>query len=112
MYSDDRLPTDMLVRAGLLACSAQAIPAYVIRKGDAQGGMVLLRLEQRDGVQLLSQTRDIDGNQGWMALFPKGPVDRFEADAAQERAISRDSDLWVIEIEHPDGWHPFEGDLL
>ncbi len=35
-----------------------------------------------------------------------------EADAYVARAVDRDPDLWVIEIEHREGWHPFDGRVL
>ena len=48
----------------------------------------------------------------WMAAFSGELVAETEADAYISRAMARDPDLWVVEIESPDGWHPFEGRLL
>jgi hypothetical protein len=54
----------------------------------------------------------MDGVLGWMAAFSGKLVAETEADAYISRAMARDPDLWVVEIESPDGWHPFEGRLL
>lgn len=109
----DRLPTDLWVRAHLRRCFATGIAAYVVRRGDQHGGTVLLKLNRLDqGCDVLSQTRDLDGRLGWMPAFATGPVSESEADAYIARAVQRDPDLWVLEIEDRDGRHPFEGPIL
>ena len=88
-------------------CNDAAVPAMVVRKGEAKGGTLLLKINQLDdGCKLLSQARDIDGKLGWLAAFEGRLVPEAEADAYIARATQRDPDLWVIEIEHRDGWHP------
>lgn len=111
--SEARLPAALWVAAHLRRCSAAAVPVYVARRGDADGGAVLLKLNQgAAGCRVLAQTRDADGALAWLAAFDNLPVAETDADAYIARAVSRDPDLWVIEIEHRDGWHPFEGRVL
>lgn len=111
--ADDRLPTDVWVMAQVRRCNAEAVPAMVVRKGEAKGGIVVLKINQLDqGCRVLSQTRDFDGNLAWLAAFKGELVAESEADDYIGRAVARDPDLWVIEIEHRDGWHPFEGKVL
>lgn len=110
---DDRLPTEIWVKAHLRRCHAEAIPVMVLHKGDTNGGTVLLKVLQRDaGCRLLSQMRDMEGRLGWLSALGAGLVPETEADAYIERAVARDPDLWVIEVESRDGSHPFEGKLL
>ncbi len=111
--ADDRLPTDVWVMAQVRRCNAEAVPAIVVRKGEAKGGTLLLKINQLDqGCRVLSQARDLDGKLGWLAAFDGALVPEGEADAYIGRAVGRDPDLWVVEIEHRDGWHPFDGKVL
>lgn len=110
---DDRLPTDIWVRAHIRRCSVAGIPAIVVRKGDRTGGLVLLKLNLLEqGCRLLNQTRDLEGRLCWLAALDGGLVPEADADDYIARATTRDPDLWVIEIESRDGWHPFEGKVL
>lgn len=112
MY-DDRLPTDLWVMAHVRQCLADGVPIVVARKGEAKGGTLLLKINQLEqGCRVLSQARDLDGNLGWLAAFDGGLVPEAEADAYIERAVSRDPDLWVVEIEDREGRHPFDGKEL
>jgi len=107
---DDRLPTEVWVMAHIRQCLAEGIPATVAHKGDVKGGTLMLKLNLLDrGCRVLSQARDLDGALGWLAAFKGALVPEAEADEHIARAISRDPDLWVVEIEHRDGRHPFEG---
>ena len=107
---DERIPTDLWVMMHVRACIAEAIPATVVRKGEAKGGTLLLKINQLDrGCRVLSQARGLDGALGWMAAFDGKLVPEPEVDAYIARAVTRDPDLWVLEIEDRDGRHPFEG---
>jgi len=106
--TDDRLPTELWVSAGLRQCSIEAVPAVVIRKGERQSGTVILKLDRLDrGTVILNQMRDLDGKLSWVAANDGEPFTSADARAYVDRAISRDPDVWVIEIEHREGWHPF-----
>lgn len=111
--ADDRLPTDLWVMAQVRRCTAEAVPAVVVRRGEAKGGTLLLKINQLDlGCRVLTQMRDLDGRLAWLAAFKGSLVAEAEADAYIGRAVARDPDLWVVEIEHRDGWHPFDGEVL
>jgi hypothetical protein len=110
---DGRLPTDLWVMSHVRRCNDAAIPAIVARKGEAKGGTLLLKVNQLEhGCRVLSQARDIDGKLGWLVAFKGALVPEAEADDYIARAVQRDPDVWVVEIEHRDGWHPFEGKEL
>lgn len=107
--SDARLPTELWVSAGLRQCSIEAVPAVVVHKGERQSGTVMLKLDRLDrGVVILMQQRDLDGKLAWIAANNGDAFTTADAHAYVERALARDPDLWVIEIEHREGWHPFE----
>jgi len=91
-------------------CNDAAVPAYVTRKGAQQSGTVLLKLNRFDlGCRVLTQSRDLDGRLAWLPALGGSTVPEVDADAYIRRAIERDPDIWVVEIEHLDGWHPFDG---
>lgn len=105
-----RMPTHVWVMAGLRQCNDASVPAFVRHKGEKTGGSVLIKLNYLDGnVRVLTQTRDFEGRPAWMTTHREAQISEVEAESYIERAIQRDPDLWVLEIEHREGWHPFEG---
>jgi len=107
--TDARLPTELWVSAGLRQCSIEAVPAVVVHTGERQSGAVMLKLDRLDrGVVILTQQRDLEGKLTWFAANDGNAFTSADAHAYVERSLSRDPDLWVIEIEHREGWHPFE----
>ena len=62
-------------------------------------------------MQVLSQVRGQDAELGWLAAFDGALVPEAEADAYIARAVARDPDLWVVEVEDRQGRHPFPGKL-
>ncbi len=110
MTEDDRLPTDLWLQAHLRRCGAEGVPATIARRGSRTGGLVVLKLNLLwQGCRVLTQTRDPEGRPAWLAARSGETMTEAEADAYIARAVGRDPDLWVVEIEDRRGWHPFEG---
>ena len=108
--TDERLKAEFWIMAHVRRCNARGVPATVIRRGDSRGGTLVLIINQFDrGCRVLSPALGMDGALGWLAAFSCERVPEAEADYYNARATGRDPDLWVVEIESPDGWHPFEG---
>ena len=111
--TNNRLPTSLWVEAQLRRLNAAAVPYYIVHKGDHAGGLVVLKLNGREsGVSVLIQQRGLDGVMGWAHALPEETVEEADADAYIQRALSRDPDLWVIEIEDPARENPFEGQII
>lgn len=110
---DDRLPTELWVAAHIRQCTARGIPVYVAHKGALAAGTVIVRIDIRGkGSKVLTQARDSDGKMGWMDPFDGEIVDETRAGQYIQRSVSRDPDVWVIEVEDPSGVNPFEGKIF
>jgi hypothetical protein len=110
--SEERLPTEFWVQAQLRRLGTTGTGAYLLRRGDAERGTVIVRLAEREGVRILIQVRDLDGKLAWMGVKDGAVLTEADASAYVERAVRRDSDLWVIEIETKPGENPFSGDIV
>jgi hypothetical protein len=110
---NESLPTEVWVTAHLRKCAAEGLPIYVLHKGAFAAGTVMVKIVIRgEGCRLLNQSRDSDGNMGWMDLYEGGIVDEIRADQHIQRAIQRDPDVWVVEVEDMSGKNPFEGKVF
>ncbi|MBL4639217.1 MAG: DUF1491 family protein [Kordiimonadaceae bacterium] len=99
-----RLNTSFWVEAHVRTCFGADMPAFVVAKGDADRGGVLLKVNRfRDGICLYEQALDFDGNKMWR------PLGAFSADAERDADMlllkkrQFDSDIWLIEIEDQKG---------
>ncbi len=108
---DARLPTALWVEGHLHALTLAAVSYYITHKGNPSSGMVMIKLNGLEGqVKLLTQQRDImTYEMGWTKALDEETVEEPKADEYIQRAISRDPDLWVIEIEDRAMTNPFEG---
>jgi hypothetical protein len=100
-----RLDTDIWVYALIRRANLGGASAVVARKGDARGGAVLVKLvNARAGtVRLLSEATRGDGERVWME--PSAATDEADLDAYIARTARFDPDLWVVEIDDPEGRH-------
>ena len=99
-----RLTADIWVSAYLTRLRLQEIPAFVVAKGDATAGAVLVKLNTLDG-QACCYQRSFDlmtGERLWMVLAQGSEAD---VDASVSKQRSFDPDLWVIEVEDKQGRH-------
>ncbi len=99
-----RLTADVWVSAYLTRLRLADIPAFVVRKGDATAGAVLVKLNTLDG-RAVAYQRSFDlmtGDRKWMVLTEG---EEPEVDAALARQAEFDPDLWIIEVEDRAGRH-------
>lgn len=77
------------------------IPVFLVARGDASAGAVIVKLNTLDGQAVAWQrSYDLDGNRIWMVLH--GGEER-EVDATLARQREFDPDLWLIEVEDREG---------
>ncbi|HEY9080979.1 DUF1491 family protein [Magnetovibrio sp.] len=100
-----RVKTEFWVKAQLRLCDQSFLPAVVARRGDRDAGQVLIKLNRLGrGCELLGRRFSVDGNRVWMVVAGgEGPDAEAACDTYIAREVDIDTDLWVIEIEDPDG---------
>ncbi|WP_267394866.1 DUF1491 family protein [Sphingomonas sp. GC_Shp_1] len=97
----DRLPSGMLVSAMLRRVNDAGGLAVVRARGDAEGGAILILLDDRAGPPRLVE-RGI-GPDGRVVLIDSAPGDSGPSvEDYWRRRRSRDPDLWVIELDIAD----------
>ena len=99
-----RLTSDVWVSAYLTRLRLIDVPAFVVSKGDATAGAVLVKVSTLDGKACCYQ-RSFDlmeNRRTWMVLC-EGPDHEVEEVLSRQRRS--DPDLWVIEVEDRAGRH-------
>jgi hypothetical protein len=93
-----RLTAGLWISAYLNRLRLSEIPAYVMAKGDATAGAVLVKVATLDGQAIIHERRfDLERDTRIWQVLAQGP--EAEMDAILGRARARDPDLWIIEIE-------------
>jgi hypothetical protein len=110
--TEPRVKAGLWVRMALRMGDQAGRPGVVLRKGDPDAGGVLIVLNARRGLCVLSQIRTSDGTAAWMRATGPEPIDQAAADAYVTRQLRFDPDLWVIEFEAPDLLPPFEAKIV
>ncbi|MDD9877122.1 MAG: DUF1491 family protein [Magnetovibrio sp.] len=112
----DREPSlrvEIWIKAQLRLCDQRMTPAYIRRRGDADAGAVLIKLDRLDGTsQVLTQVTTGDGARAWSRGTGEAPVPNAEAEAYMERQLKYDPDIWILEIEDPNGAYEADGGIV
>jgi hypothetical protein len=105
MGAMDVLKTEFWVSALIRRAEIGGAFAGIVRKGDKDGGAVLVKVATLDGkARLYAPAQDGAGDRIWLDLS-SGPLgdDEGEVDAYARRRAGTDPDLWVVEIEDKAG---------
>ena len=103
-----RLKAGIWVTAYLRRCSAEGLAVYVARRGDADAGAILIKVDYLNGSTMVyapavgAPDPDRDDRR-WARLTGPEPVDEERARQAIERQVSFDPDIWVIVVEDSTG---------
>jgi hypothetical protein len=107
---EPRLKSGIWVSAYLRCCASAGIPGFVVRKGDETAGSVAVKINLLDGrARIFVAAYNERGERIWSPALAVDPAEETAADAYIERAISRDPDLWVVEVEDRSGEPHLEG---
>ena len=103
----DELKTDFWTSALIRRAQIGGAFAAVARKGDPDGGAVLVKVATLDGrARLYAPARGGDGERIWLDLSAgKLGEDEQKVDAYARQRAETDPDLWVVEIEDKQGRH-------
>jgi hypothetical protein len=111
--SEARLTADLWVRAHIRRAELLGLAAVVVRRGDATAGAVLLKLRRRDGSSVvLARASAPDGTAAWRRATGPDPIPEADADDYLQRQGGYDADVWVVEIEDPDGAFVLDDPIL
>lgn len=111
-----RITSELWVKAYLRRVASQGDFATVVRHGDDRAGAIFVKVVRRDGTATLfgpafAGFSDEHGGRAFMAHFGGAAVEEAKVDALLQREAEFDTDLWIVEIERPDG-DPLLGDEL
>jgi hypothetical protein len=112
-----RVKSHIWVSAYLRRLNAAFISAVLIRRGDADAGAIYIKVAALDGscqvfaplsaqfAQMMpNESLVIDEGRAWQAVYSPS-AQEAEADAYLTRQAARDPDIWILEVESPEGQH-------
>jgi hypothetical protein len=78
--------------------------AAVLHKGEREAGTILVVLtENGANTRLFERMPSAETGRQWTCTLAQDPEKTSEFNHALERRTSRDRDLWIIELDIPDG---------
>ena len=101
-----RVTTDLWVAAYRKRLESEAIPVFVVCKGDSVAGSILVKVSNLRGkCTIFSHIVDLKGKGMW-TKFAEGDDEKMALVIARQREI--DPDIWVLEVEDREGRHLLE----
>ena len=93
-----RLNRSFWVQAYIKKLNLLGVPAFVVSHGDDTAGAIIVKVNKLNGdAVLFERSFSLDKNLNQWSKFQSG--DEKELDELLSRQLSRDRDLWIVEIE-------------
>lgn len=105
-----RLKSDFVVSALIRRCGIELVPAVLRRRGSPEAGAIFVKVDRLDGTADLygpapqSLVEEDVGERLFTPVLKEASP--LEVEERMAREIRFDSDLWLVEIEDPQG-RPF-----
>ena len=104
-----RLTSSFWVQAYIKKLNLMGVPAFVVSHGDDTAGAIIVKVNKLNGdAVLFERSFSLDKNLNQWSKFESGDEKRL--DELISRQLSRDRDLWIVEIESRKG-DPFLDDI-
>ena len=104
-----RLTSSFWVQAYIKKLNLLGVPAFVVSHGDDTAGAIIVKVNKLNGdAVLFERSFSLDKNLNQWSKFESG--DEKKLDELLSRQLSRDRDLWIVEIESREG-DPFLDDI-
>jgi hypothetical protein len=110
-----RLKSHIWVSAYLRRLNSAFISAALVRRGDSDAGAIYIKVARLDGTcqvyapvsahlasALPANALILDEGRAWEPVY-RDQAQEAEADAYLARQASRDPDIWLLEVEMPEG---------
>ena len=105
----NRLTSSFWVQAYIKKLNLLGVPAFVVSHSDDTAGAIIVKVNKLNGdAVLFERSFSLDKNLNQWSKFESG--DEKELDELLSRQLSRDRDLWIVEIESREG-DPFLDDI-
>lgn len=103
-----RLKTNIRVSALLKRAQSAGAFAAIIRRGDPDAGTFWVLVRQGGKYSRFVEQMAMSGGREW---FKDGPFSETEITSRINKAVDRDPDLWIVEIEDGEGRAFLDGSL-
>ncbi len=103
-----RLTSEFWVSAYLRRCAVEGVVAVLRRRGAAEAGAIMIKVDRLDGTATLlgpapqSEAAE-SGERGFAPLHRDAVIDAGAAEDRLKRETSFDPDLWIVEVEDRQG---------
>ena len=97
------------MQAGIRHCEGKLITAMLRRRGDADAGALFVKVNRLDGsAALYARVTSFEGGTEWRRSSGDDWLPDADIEKRLETEIGFDPDIWIVEVENPDGGNPYE----
>ena len=99
-----RLRSDFWVAAYLRRCGVEGVAAVLRRRGAAEAGAIVIKIDRLDGTAALigpapQSEAQSDGVRRFAPMHDADRVPSSDVEARLQREVRFDPDLWIVEVE-------------